>query len=58
MDERVDIMTDNQFYSILKMVKLILKGCGSVEEAIKQIDGLLRDRDKDDSEKGKRNTED
>ena len=55
MAERVDVMTDNQFYSILKMVKLILKGCGSVEEAIKHIDGLLRDRDKEEETRNAKN---
>ena len=34
-------MTDYQYQSILKSIKMILKGCSSLEEAEAKIDELL-----------------
>ncbi len=36
------IMTDYQYQSILKSIKLILRGCKTVEEVEQQIDYLLK----------------
>ena len=42
MEERVDVMTDNQWFGMLRMVMKILKRCNTVEEAIAEIADLLR----------------
>ena len=44
-------MTDYQYQTILKSIKMILSGCGSIEEAQKKIDELL---DKDSAPKEKK----
>ena len=46
-------MTDYQYQAILKSIKMILSGCGSIEEAQKKIDELL---DKDPAPKEKKST--
>ena len=42
MEERVEVMTDNQWFGMLRMVMKILKRCDTVEEAIAEIADLLR----------------
>ena len=42
-----DIMTDNQYYGILKMILSIIRRCKSIDEAEKEIESFLRDRDKE-----------
>ena len=42
MEERVEVMTDNQWFGMLRMVIKILKRCNTVEEAIAEIADLLR----------------
>ena len=51
MDERVDIMTDNQYYGILKMILMIIKSADSKDEIERKIESLLRDKDKEDINK-------
>ena len=45
-------MTDYQYQSILKSIKMILHGCSSIEEAEQRIDELL------ESEQPKKKEED
>ena len=42
MEERLDVMTDNQYYGILKMILAILRRCKTLEEAITEIVNLLK----------------
>ena len=42
MEERGDVMTDNQYYGILKMILAILRRCKNLEEAIVEIINLLK----------------
>ena len=37
-------MTDKQFEKILKMVSMILDGCGTIEEAKEKVKELIDDR--------------
>ena len=37
-------MTDKQFEKILKMVSMILDGCGTLEEAKEKVKELIDDR--------------
>jgi hypothetical protein len=37
-------MTDRQFQKILEMVKMILEGCETIEEAKEKIEALLEDK--------------
>ena len=43
MEERLDVMTDNQYYGILKMILAILRRCKTIEEAIAEVVNLLKD---------------
>ena len=43
-------MTDYQYQSILKSIKMILSGCSSIEEAQKKIDILLEKENKKEKE--------
>ena len=46
------IMTDYQYQTILKSIKMILSGCKSIEEAQEKIDVLLdKDNKSDKKEK-------
>ena len=45
MEERIDIMTDNQWDGILKLVYLLLRKSSSKEEAMKELKLLMRDRE-------------
>ena len=42
MEERAEIMTDNQWFGMLRMVMKILKRCKTIEEATTEIADLLR----------------
>ena len=42
MEERLDVMTDNQYYGILKMILAILRRCKTLDEAITEIINLLK----------------
>ena len=42
MEERVEVMTDNQWFGMLRMVMKILKRCKTVDEAIAEIADLLK----------------
>jgi len=50
MEERIDIMTDNQWDGILKLVYLLLRKSKSKEEAMKELKLLMRDREKFEQE--------
>ncbi len=36
-----EVMTDFQFKKIVQMILEIVKGCGSIDEAVKKIEALL-----------------
>ena len=40
--EGAEVMTDNQYYGILKMILAILRRCGTLEEAITEVVNLLK----------------
>ena len=42
MEERVDIMINEQWFGVLRLVAKIIKCCPSKEEALKEIEDLLR----------------
>ena len=42
MEERVEVMTDNQYYGILKMMLAILRRCKTIEEAVAEVVNLLK----------------
>ena len=42
MEERADVMTDNQWFGMLRMVMKILKRCKTIDEATEEIADLLR----------------
>ena len=54
--ERMNIMTDNQYYGILKMILMIIKSADTKDEIEKKIESLLRDRDREDIHKDGENT--
>ena len=39
------VMTDHQYNSMMKMVKMILAGCKDIEEAKRKIDELIEEKD-------------
>ena len=45
MEERVEVMTDNQFNGIIKMVMLIVGRCETANEALSALKLLLRNDD-------------
>ncbi|MBQ8970723.1 MAG: hypothetical protein IJ073_05360 [Lachnospiraceae bacterium] len=45
------VMTDYQYRSILKSIKMILAGCKDIKEAEEKIDELIADREKAEKEK-------
>ena len=55
--ERADVMTDNQYYGILKMILMIIKSAGTKDEIEKKIESLLRDRDREDIRRDGENME-
>ena len=42
MEERVDIMTDNQWDNMIKMVAMIVKNCKTTEQALSKLRMLCR----------------
>ena len=44
MEERGDVMTDNQWDGMLKMVIMMLRRCKTKEQAIDELKVLVRDR--------------
>lgn len=38
-----EILTDKQLETILRMVKMIIEGCETKEEAVEKIEELLKD---------------
>jgi len=42
MEERAEVMTDNQYYGILKMILAILRRCKTIEEATAEVINLLK----------------
>ena len=50
MEETVEVMTDNQWDGILKLVYLLLRKSKSKEEAMKDLKLLMRDREKFEQE--------
>ncbi|MCL2009977.1 MAG: hypothetical protein FWG71_05455 [Synergistaceae bacterium] len=46
MEAGCDVMTDNQYYGIIKMMFSIVKNAGSHEKALAEIESLLRDSDR------------
>ncbi len=47
----VEIMTDKQFDTIIKMISMILDGCKDLEEAKKKLNELSDNADKKTEEK-------
>jgi len=45
MEERANVMTDNQFDNIIKMVMLIVGRCETSEDALNALKLLLRNDD-------------
>lgn len=37
-----DVMTNEQFETILEMIRMILDGCNDIETARKKVDELIR----------------
>ena len=37
-----DVMTDNQWFGVLRLVAKVLRRCKTVEEALEEIEDLLR----------------
>ena len=46
LEERADIMTNEQWDNMIKMVYLLLRKSKSKEEAMKELTLLMRDREK------------
>ena len=42
MEERVEVMTNEQWFGVLRMVVKIIKRCQTTEEAVREIEDLLR----------------
>ena len=42
MEERVEVMTNEQWFGVLRMVVKIIKRCKTTEEAVREIEDLLR----------------
>jgi hypothetical protein len=55
--ERAEVMTDNQWDGIIKLVYLLLRKSKSKEEAMKELKLLMRDREKFEQELEKEGTE-
>ena len=47
MEERVEIMTDNQWFGMIKMLLALAKRCDSKEDIIRELENFLRDKDKE-----------
>ncbi len=43
-----DVMTNEQFETILEMIRMILDGCDDIETAKKKIDDLIQKANKKD----------
>ncbi len=43
-----DVMTNEQFETILEMIRMILDGCSDIETAKKKIDDLIQKANKRD----------
>ncbi len=43
-----DVMTNEQFETILEMIRMILDGCDDIETAKKKIDDLIQKANKRD----------
>ena len=44
MEERVEVMTDNQWDGMLKMVMKIIGTCRTTDDALDDLGDLLRDK--------------
>jgi len=49
MEERVEVMTDNQWDGMLKMVMKIIGNCGTTEGALDELRDLFRDKKEADA---------
>lgn len=52
------VMTDYQYRSILKSIRMIVKNCGSVDEVLTNIDELLDEDKPKNSNRKKKKDED
>ena len=46
MEARCDVMTDNQYYGIIKMVFMLLQSSLTKEEAEEKVFALMRESDR------------
>ena len=51
MEERADVMTDNQYYGILKMVYMLLRDCKSINQGLAKLLKLMREVDREELKK-------
>ena len=42
MEERMEVMTNEQWFGVLRMVVKIIKRCSTTEEAVGEIEDLLQ----------------
>ena len=56
MEARCDVMTDRQFDGMLEMVLEIIERCPSQEEAIKAVRKLIRNKDRDNTDRDDKKT--
>ena len=40
----VEIMTDKQLYTLIKMIRMVLDGCKDLDEAKEKVEELLEDQ--------------
>ena len=52
MEERVEAMTNEQWFGVLRLVSKIIKRCPTKEEALKEIEDLLKGDKNYDAKKG------
>ncbi len=46
--DMADVMTNEQFETILEMIRMILDGCDDIESAKQKIDALIKKANKKD----------
>ena len=49
MEERMDVMTDNQWDGMIKMFMMIAKRCKSTDEVLSELRMLVRDKKEADA---------